>query len=123
MGVGWVNSEESRAAEVLSGNIHASAKGLAKIGTFMAQKGTAGGKRIMSEASWNEFHADKVTEVDYNLFGSEFTSVNGGVSTNFPSRPPGFYGWEGFGGSLFTWNPTHKLSIAYVPVDLNLEEG
>ena len=30
----------------------------------------------------------------------------------------GFYGWMGFGGSAFQWNPELKISFAYVPSDL-----
>ena len=57
---GWwsYNTEEWRRAEFLSANISASARGLAKLGTFMANKGTVDGKTIMSEASWQDFHAN-----------------------------------------------------------------
>lgn len=70
MGIGWANSAEYRKAELLSTNIHASAKGLAKLGSYMAQKGIAEDRRIMPEASWNDFHADEVTEVDYFMIGN-----------------------------------------------------
>ena len=53
-----LNSEDWRRAELLSANISASARGLAKLGTYMTNKGTADGKTIMSEASWQEFHSD-----------------------------------------------------------------
>ena len=31
----------------------------------------------------------------------------------------GFYGWMGFGGSIFQWHPQHKIGFAYVPTSLN----
>ncbi len=30
----------------------------------------------------------------------------------------GFYGWMGYGGSVFQWNPDLKISFAYVPTEL-----
>ena len=52
------NSEDWRRAEILSANISASARGLAKLGTYMTNKGSTDGHTIMSEASWQEFHSD-----------------------------------------------------------------
>ena len=31
----------------------------------------------------------------------------------------GFYGWMGFGGSVFQWHPELKIGFAYVPTLLN----
>lgn len=35
----------------------------------------------------------------------------------------GFWGWMGFGGSIFQWNPDLELSFAYVPADLMAMDG
>ena len=53
---------------------------------------------------------------------NETTFTKGGVATfddNFVGE--GFYGWMGYGGSLFCWNPTLKISFAYVPSDFTYE--
>ena len=31
----------------------------------------------------------------------------------------GYFGWYGFGGSIFQWHPEKKISFAYVPFELN----
>ena len=67
----------------------------------MANKGTSNGKTIMSEQSWNQFHAnpDTLTQPRTDW---ETTFVDGGVAVI--DGVAGFYGWEGFGGSIFQWN-------------------
>lgn len=34
----------------------------------------------------------------------------------------GFFGWMGFGGSVFQWNPEYKVGFSYVPTDLFLSD-
>ena len=46
--LGWAFDEEYRRAELLSANCSASARGLAKLGAYMANKGTHKGKSIMT---------------------------------------------------------------------------
>ena len=112
-----MNSDDMRRAEVLSANVNASARGLAKMGAYMANRGTFEGKTIMSESSWNEFHSNVDVRPDESLGGLEYSMTNGGVATDYPL--PGYMGWAGHGGSFFVWNPTNKVSYAYVPADLN----
>ena len=33
----------------------------------------------------------------------------------------GFFGWMGFGGSCFQWNPHLKIGFAFVPTELELD--
>ena len=44
----------------MSGNCHASARGFAKLGAYMANKGTFKGDSIMSEEAWEYIHGDPV---------------------------------------------------------------
>ena len=44
--------------ETPSRNCMASARGLAQLAAFMAGKGTFQGKQLLSEETWNEFHAN-----------------------------------------------------------------
>ena len=32
--------------------------------------------------------------------------------------PSGMYGWGGYGGSVFLWDPRHEVGFAYVPTYL-----
>ena len=49
-------------AECLNLSMYATAQGLAKLAAFMANKGTLGGKQLMSEEVWNDFHTDATTK-------------------------------------------------------------
>ena len=31
----------------------------------------------------------------------------------------GFYGWMGYGGSIFQWHPENRIAFAFVPTALN----
>lgn len=64
----FLNHPEWRKAEYLSGNVSASARGLAKLGTYMVNKGTMNGKTIMTEDAWNKFHANPLPLQD-QMFG------------------------------------------------------
>ena len=33
----------------------------------------------------------------------------------------GFFGWMGFGGSCFQWNPQLKIGFAFVPTELEID--
>ena len=39
----------------------------------------------------------------------------------FCSGRSGFYGWMGFGGSCFQWNPHLKIGFAFVPTELEMD--
>jgi CubicO group peptidase (beta-lactamase class C family) len=47
------------AGEGFSGNVITNAKGLAKMGAFMANKGSFQGKQYISEETWNLFHGEQ----------------------------------------------------------------
>ena len=94
----YFNTEEWRRGEILSANVSASARGLAKLGAYMANKGTALGKTIMSEESWDKFHANVNTKYDF-LISMETAFTDGGVAWN--SLGSEFYGWMGHGGTTF----------------------
>lgn len=74
-GMEWANSRDWRACEMLSANVQASARGLSKLGSYMAQGGTADGRTIMSEEGWEEFHEGRDSRIDWAFppFESDFT--------------------------------------------------
>ena len=48
----------------MSANTKASARGLAYLGGFMANKGTFQGKTILTEEAWEKFHGNPTLEYD-----------------------------------------------------------
>lgn len=111
----WMNTENWRRSETFSANVSASARGLSKLGKIMANRGVSDGKRYMSKRGWREFHSGKDTRLD-EFIGYPTTFTDGGASVDHLSE--GFYGWDGFGGSVFVWNPELNISFSYVPTDL-----
>merc|ERR1719244_816694 len=90
------NKKEIREAEVPSVNGNCSARGLAVLGSAMANKGVHNGIRILSESAWENMHADPVNG---KLFlDLEIPFTQGGVA-QFPdgSNREGYFGWLGYG--------------------------
>ena len=103
--------------------MQASARGLAKLAAYMANKGKLGNKVLLSENAWDELHADYKTEILYgfndtstfskagvNKYGTELTKeedrefgafTNGKLINKTNSGREGFIGWAGLGGSVF----------------------
>ena len=86
----------------------------------MANGGTFKGKTILSSEAWEAMHAEptdgiilasnkniKFTQGGVAQFEEEDTSVTNGRQ--------GFYGWMGFGGSVFQWHPELKIGFGYTP--------
>lgn len=101
------------------------ARALAKLGAAMANKGSFEGTKILSEQGWNDFHANPKWATEGGAMNTNFTQ--GGVNKFFledeassslnwyeDGKRDGFYGWMGFGGSVFQWNPQHQIGFAYV---------
>ena len=42
----------------------------------------------------------------------------GGILQYGQLVPRGMYGWGGYGGSLFLWDPTSEIGFAYIPTYL-----
>ncbi|XP_071747483.1 esterase/beta-lactamase LipL [Lepeophtheirus salmonis] len=123
------NKKELRTGEVPSANGTCSARGLGKIASILASKGSHDGKQFLSKETWTKMHSAPTKEWDALLgFSTRFTL--GGVSqfTIEKSKNPdleivsknrdGFYGWMGFGGSVFQWEPEKEIGFAYVPTFL-----
>ena len=85
----------------------------------MANGGSFKGKTILSSPGWEALHANPTLG---NLFGSlNCIFTQGGVSkfeesdkTETQGRD-GYYGWLGYGGSIFQWHPQYKVGFAYTP--------
>jgi len=121
---GIFNDPTVRKGEMPSANGNCSARGLAKIAAAMANRGQLQSQRILSESAWESLHENPTTEY---MFLNRTTKTQGGLAfvgpppnatpkeTEFVKGLEGFYGWMGYGGSLFQWHPELKIGFAYVP--------
>jgi len=114
----FFNQELVRRGESSSVNGNCSARGLATIAAAMANKGTFKGKTILSNAAWEDLHAEpkaaRVFDLDSNFTQggvNKFEEVDKSVT---PGRD-GYYGWLGYGGSIFQWHPQYKIGFGYTP--------
>ena len=121
-----------KTGEMPSGNGQCSARGLAKIAAMMANKGEIDGIRILSEKTWNSFHSACEQKRMYP-FNEEsnfsqggvnyFTPVKNGMLFKHNKYRRGYFGWQGFGGSVFQWNPEYRIGFSYVPTFLAWEDS
>ena len=124
----FINPKFSR-CETPSAAAKASARGLAKLAAVMADGGSLGEQTLMKADAWNALHHDATWR---NMVGTHLAFTQGGLAeyNNHPSHTgtldrgmnegrEGFYGWMGFGGSLFQWHPEYRIGFGYVPTSLN----
>jgi len=114
--------------ETPSANTHANARGLAKIASVMAMRGRLDDRELLSPAAWAALH-DEPQRASMLVMDTVFTQ--GGVAEfsmqddkagkyekGLNNGRHGFYGWMGYGGSVFQWNPEHEVGFGYVPTSL-----
>lgn len=130
-GLGFFNEPGFAMGETPSANANCSARGLAKIAAMMSVGGKWEGREFLSEKAWRAMHENPVKADMGALLVTRFTQ--GGVD-NFTTCSPestkaeralnegreGFYGWMGFGGSLFQWHPQLEIGFAFVPTSLHI---
>ena len=117
--------------ETPSANATCSARGLAKVGAMVAAGGSWEGREYLSEQAWSALHARPLKAEMWGVITTRFTQ--GGVDSFIPCGPAssrlerdftdgreGFYGWMGFGGSIFQWHPQLQISFAFVPTSLHV---
>lgn len=112
------NLDVMRKGETSSANGNCSARGLGKVAAAMANKGTFNGVQILSNKAWEALHGEPEKTVIFNILPTNFTQ--GGVEkfTEETGRE-GYYGWFGYGGSVFQWNPELRIGFAFVPTSLH----
>jgi CubicO group peptidase (beta-lactamase class C family) len=115
-GAGVVNTRAWRAAEIPSTNIHASARGVARVYAALAAGGALDGVRIvdrdaLAAAAVEQVHGHDRVLGRTNRFGLGFQLTQ-------PERPlgphPGAYGHFGAGGSLGFCDPEAGVAFGYV---------
>ena len=101
------NSREARRAEIASANGLASARSLAVVAGHLA---TPGASFPLSPPAWQEMH-DFPTEG--STFGMKTNFTQGGVNKfEEEGGRDGYYGWFGYGGSVFQWHPDLRIGFA-----------
>jgi len=116
-----------------SANAYCSARGLAKIGALMANRGNINSIQILSPAGWASMHSNPTEKMIFGALNTRFS--RGGVNiisseeedeekSEEPEKDQlkqmmkyltGFVGWMGLGGSIFQWQPRKQVGFAYVP--------
>jgi len=129
-GMGFFNEPAFAKGESPSANATCSALGLAKIAAMMSAGGKLDGREFVSEEAWKAMHEHPVKATMGTLLTTRFTQ--GGVDCftpctldstqverDFNEGREGFYGWMGFGGSIFQWHPGLDIGFAFVPTSLH----
>jgi CubicO group peptidase (beta-lactamase class C family) len=110
-----------RALESPSTNGMVSARGLARIAAAMAQGGELDKIRIISKEGLRRGMAEGKAALDAGMM-VRTTNTNMGVTffqgPDWDTRTHGFFGWGGYGGSMFSWHPELSLGVSYVPASL-----
>ena len=97
-------------------------QGLALVAAAMANRGSFNGYSVLSPSGWEALHKDPT---DGKLFANNSRFTQGGVNqfveedTSETNGRQGYYGWMGYGGSVFQWHPELKIGFAYVPTLMN----
>ncbi len=129
-GIGFFNQQVVAMGETPSAAANCSARGLAKIAAMMSARGKWQERAYLSEEAWKAMHEDlveadlgfiptKFTQGGVNLF-TEANAKSTGLERAFNVGREGFYGWMGFGGSIFQWHPQHEIGFGFVPTLLHV---
>ncbi len=129
-GMGFFNEPHFAKGETPSANANCSARGLAKLAAMMSAGGKLAGREYLSEEAWMAMHRHPRGALMGGLMPTRFTQ--GGVDCfmpcagdssqaerDFNEGREGFYGWMGFGGSIFQWHPELEIGFAFVPTSLH----
>ena len=131
MGVmGFFNDPGFARGETPSANATCSARGLARIGAMMSGGGTLAGREFLSTGAWKAMHEHPAKASMGSFLTTRFTqggvdcftpctSQSTRIEREFNEGREGFYGWMGFGGSIFQWHPGLDIGFAFVPTSLH----
>lgn len=115
--------------ETPSAGAKCSARGLAKLAAAMANGGSIQGHTVLGSEGYEQLHANtikrKMLFIDSRFtqaglaFFDETDATKGRLDAGINLGRGGFYGWMGYGGSVFQWHPDQRIGFAYVPTSLN----
>merc|ERR1711953_1555610 len=115
------NIDVMRRGETSSANGNCSARGLAKLAAVMANQGTLGELTLLNNKAWQALHSGATHA---NVFGGLDTNFTQGGVSKFEEEGgrDGYYGWFGYGGSVFQWHPDLNIGFGYTPALLHWED-
>ena len=83
------------------------------MGAVLANKGQFNTVTLLSLSGWEALHGEATLG---KMLGYQQYFTQGGVASwKEGDVRAGFFGWSGYGGSCFQWNPELGISFAYVP--------
>ena len=123
------NSKSYAEGEIPSAGAKCSARGLAKLASAMANQGRYKNLTFLSKGGHAAMH-EGIESRRMSLLNTSFTQSGlayfEGRSTfddpwekGLVEGREGFFGWMGFGGSIFQWHPRLKIGFSFVPTSLN----
>ncbi len=128
--LGFFNDPAFASGETPSANANCSARGLAKLAAMLAAGGQFEGRQYLGSDAWEAMHAQPLPASMGSMMVTRFTQ--GGVDhftrctrdasaleRDFNTGREGFFGWMGFGGSIFQWHPKEQVGFAFVPTSLH----
>jgi len=115
----FFNQDLLRKGQSSSVTGNCSARGLAKVAAAMANGGTFKGVKVLGPKGWEALHA-KATAGTLGFSEHVFHFTQGGVAEFHEDAGgrDGYYGWFGYGGSIFQWHPQLRIGFGYVPTVL-----
>lgn len=119
-GSNWVNTSAWRLAEIPSTNGHATARGIARVYSALANWGRIDGVRILEEPT---LHAALVEQsFGTDLVSQRITRFGLGFQLSHPERPlgpnPNAFGHFGAGGALGFCDPDAGIAFGYATCDM-----
>ncbi len=123
------NSKSYAEGEIPSAGAKCSARGLAKLASAMANQGRYKNLTLLSKGGHAAMH-EGIESRRMSLLNTSFTQsglayFEGRSTFDDPMEKglvegrEGFFGWMGFGGSIFQWHPRLKIGFSFVPTSLN----
>ncbi|TRY81200.1 hypothetical protein TCAL_09008 [Tigriopus californicus] len=129
-------SKEVRRTEIPSANGLSTARGYAKLGAIIANRGVLGsGERLLSQTAVEKMEANPIRRPNMAILGVEDNFSQGGLcvfnkdlgehhlAKSIGMLPrDGYIGWFGLGGSVFQYHPENQIGFGYVPTLLHWED-
>lgn len=118
------NIDVIRRGETSSANGNCSARGLAKLAAVMANQGTLGGLTLLTNKAWQALHSEATQATEHAGCWTLDTNFTQGGVNKFEEKGgrDGYYGWFGYGGSVFQWHPDLNIGFGYTPNLLHWED-
>jgi len=106
----WFNETEAHELEIPSANVLSNARSFGKVADLMSRG------QLLDKETENAFHDKVVEKFDHGLLFKTCFSQGGVCSfsnSSWNEDCKDFWGWGGFGGSMFAWNRKDQIGFSY----------